>query len=463
METWLRKKAKQIPDELFIQQGNQQFSFGDTLDSVFTFAKILLRENIKPQDKIFIFLPGGVDAVEIILACFEVGAIAVPVSTKFTDHELQKTLNTVNPSLIITDWKTQSRFSHKSFPILCIEECINSSAGCGFIEISNPCNPDDVCAILLTSGTTNLPKAVQLTYSNFESSCENWHDFLDFQGSDQFLCCLPLHHIGGMAVIIRGLIYGFSVNLVTGFNADVIYKAVRDHAVTIISLVPTLLKRILEIPGGIQQLSSLRYILLGGGPASDTLLNDCIRKKITVIKTYGMTETCSGIVGLSILEEPEKCHFAGRPFKDVNVAIEKDSILISGPMVMKGYLNEPESKGVHDSQDLGHIEKDLLFLDVRRKDLIVSGGENVNPREVEAVILSYPNVADAAVTGIPDEEWGQKVIAYLVSPGKINQEKIHAFCREKLSGFKCPKEFQQLAEIPRNVIGKVDQPRLKNL
>ena len=173
MESWLQRQAKQNPEGLFIQQGEQQFSFADTLDNVCTFAKILLRENIKPQDRIFIFLPGGMDTVEIILACFEVGAVAVPLSTKYTDNELQKTIDTVNPAIVITEWKTQDRFSHHGFPVLCIEECINSSAGCGFIEISNSCTPDDICAILLTSGTTGLPKAVQLTYSNFESSCEN--------------------------------------------------------------------------------------------------------------------------------------------------------------------------------------------------------------------------------------------------------------------------------------------------
>ena len=461
MNSWLRTQAEKNPEKLFVQQGENQFTFGDIYDTVLVFAKSLLKNDLTFNDKVVIFLPTGVDTVEMILACFEIGVIAVPLSIKLTEQELDVLLNQIQPTLIITNWANKKRFNKFSnCTHIYIEEVISSSDGCGITEISNRSTQDDVCAILLTSGTTDLPKAVQLTYKNFEASCENWHDYLGFKDDDQFLCCLPLNHIGGLAVIIRALIYGFSINLVNSFNAEVIFNAFTHYPVTIVSLVPTLLKRILELPGAEFRLKSMRYILLGGGPASDRLLLKCIHDKINIIKTYGMTETCSGIVGLSILNEPENRQYAGRPFKDVNLNIENGTILITGPMVMKGYLGNPIANGSHDSKDLGRIKNDILYLDCRRKDLIISGGENVNPREVESVIQSFPNISDAAVTGLKDDEWGQRVVAFVVSKNEVDTEKLGEFCREKLSDFKCPKDIIQLDEIPRTVIGKVDLPKL---
>ena len=160
-------------------------------------------------------------------------------------------------------------------------------------------------AIIFTSGTTGIPKAVQLTYSNFETSCKNWDGFLQFEPNDQFLCCLPLHHIGGLAVLIRSLIYGFSVNLIKSFKAEVIHEVISNYPITMISLVPTMLKRILAIKGGLVSLKSLRYILHGGGPSPSYLLDFCIQEKLHIIKVYGMTETCSGTFVLNLLDEPQ--------------------------------------------------------------------------------------------------------------------------------------------------------------
>ena len=406
MKSWLHKQTDNNPKKLFIQQENISFTFKEIHDSVITFAKSLIREKISYQDKVIIFLPTGIDSVEIILACFEIGAIAVPISIKLKDPEIKTLLKLINPALIITNWENKHKVSiFNSYPIIYKEELISSASRCEFYKIINSTKSNDIAVILLTSGTTDLPKAVELTYNNFKSSSENWDNYLNFKYNDQFLCCLPLNHIGGLAVIIRALIFGFSVNLVIGFNAQVIFRTIKQHPITIISLVPTLLMRILKFSDANLWLKSLRYILLGGGPASDKLLFHCIENKINIIKTYGMTETCSGIVGLSILKERENHQYAGRPFKDVQLNVKNGTIQISGPMVMKGYLGETPLNGSHNSMDLGYIKNDLLFIECRRKDLIISGGENVNPREVESIIYNFPGIKDVAVTGIENEEW----------------------------------------------------------
>ena len=324
-------------------------------------------------------------------------------------------------------------------------------------------NPDDICIILLTVGTTGIPKAVLLTYGNFEFSGSNWNNFLQFESADQFLCCLPLHHIGGLAVLIRALIYGFSVNLVNEFKPEVILTTIQKHPVTIISLVPTMLKRILDIDGGLESMKTLRYILLGGGPSQENLLNTCIQQELPIIKVYGMTETCSGTFGLKLLEEPSNKLYAGRPFPGTEVWTENGEIYISGPMVMKGYVGEKETNGFHNSHDLGRVEEDnLIFLNIRRKDLIVTGGENVNPIEVEECLMNVEGISDAAVVGIDDDEWGQKVTAYIVTTS-LENEFLHSELEKFLSPYKIPKEYIQVSHIPRNELGKIVYEKLRSL
>ena len=304
--SWLQNQVNQNPHKLFIQEGDRQYSFVDVGDMAATYSKALLKEGIKTQDRILIYLPSTVEFIEIVLACFEIGAVAVPISQKYTNSELEQIITTIQPKLIITSWNQKLPDSPSPIPVSYIEEIPNASSGCSVITNNYKKNIEDVCSIILTSGTTGIPKAVQLTYGNFEASCNNWNEFLQFQPNDQFLCCLPLHHIGGLAVMLRALMFGFSVNLVSNFEAKLVLDTISNHPVTIISLVPTMLKRILDLEGGLNALKSLRWILLGGGPTPEYLLDLCIAKRLKIVKVYGMSETCSGTVGLKLLDEPQK-------------------------------------------------------------------------------------------------------------------------------------------------------------
>ena len=175
-----------------------------------------------------------------------------------------------------------------------------------------------------------------------------------------------------------------------------------------------------------------------------------------------MSETCSGTVGLKLLDEPQNKLYAGRPFNGAKIWTENDELHISGPMVMKGYAGEPETNGTHNSHDLGRIDEDnLIFLDIRRKDLIITGGENVNPIEVEEALIKIEGITDAAVVGVEDEDWGQKVIAYIVnSEFGIRNLELRMKLKNELSNFKIPKEFIQVLSIPRNELGKIEYGKL---
>ena len=224
-----------------------------------------------------------------------------------------------------------------------------------------------------------------------------------------------------------------------------------------------MLKRITDLEGGLEALKSLRWILLGGGPSPKYLLDICIKEKLNIVKVYGMSETCSGTVGLKLLDEPSNKFYAGRPFPSARVWIENDEIHFSGPMVMKGYVGETETNGTLNSHDLGRIDDDnLLFLDIRRKDLIISGGENINPLEVEECLLNIDGISDAAVVGKDDDEWGEKVTAYIVSI-PIDNKLLHRELIKFLSPYKIPKDYIRVPHIPRNELGKIIYDKLNAL
>ena len=461
--SWLQNQVNQNPEKLFIQFGDNQFSYLDIAEMVQTYSRSLLRENIQPQDRILIYLPSGVELIEIILACFEIGAVAAPISPKLTEGERNVIIDKIQPKLIITNWNQKLPDLSSPIPVSCIEELPNASSGCSVIKNDYIYNSDDITAIILTSGTTGIPKAVQLTYGNFEASCNNWNEFLKFQSNDQFLCCLPLHHIGGLAVMLRALIFGFSVNLVPTFEAQMVLDTIIKYPVSIISLVPTMLKRILDLEGGLQAIKSLRWILLGGGPSPEYLLDLCIKEKLNIVNVYGMSETCSGTVGLKLLDEPQNKLYAGRPFNGAKIWTENNELYISGPMVMKGYVGETATNGHHNSHDLGQVDNgNLVFLDIRRKDLIITGGENVNPLEVEEALLQIEGITDAAVIGVEDVEWGEKVVAYIVnSEFRIVNSEFRMKLKGRISDFKIPKEFIQVSSIPRNELGKIVYEKLR--
>ena len=461
--SWLQNQVNQNPEKLFIQFGDNQFSYLDIAEMVQTYSRSLLRENIQPQDRILIYLPSGVELIEIILACFEIGAVAAPISPKLTEGERNVIIDKIQPKLIITNWNQKLPDFPSPIPVSCIEELPNASSGCSVIKNDYIYNSDDITAIILTSGTTGIPKAVQLTYGNFEASCNNWNKFLQFQPNDQFLCCLPLHHIGGLAVMLRALMFGFSVNLVSTFEAKLVLDTIIKYPVSIISLVPTMLKRILDLEGGLKAIKSLRWILLGGGPSPEYLLDLCIKEKLNIVKVYGMSETCSGTVGLKLLDEPQNKLYAGRPFNGAKIWTENNELYISGPMVMKGYVGEAATNGHHNSHDLGQVDNgNLVFLDIRRKDLIITGGENVNPLEVEEALLQIEGITDAAVIGVEDVEWGEKVVAYIVnSEFGIRNSEFRMKLKGRISDFKIPKEFIQVSSIPRNELGKIVYEKLR--
>jgi o-succinylbenzoate---CoA ligase len=304
-----------------------------------------------------------------------------------------------------------------------------------------------VHSVIRTSGTTGEPKPVELTFGNHAASAAASADALGVEPGDRWLCPLPLHHVGGLGVLIRCAVNRTTAVLHERFDAERVKRALEGGEVTLASLVPTMLVRLRE--AGLREAPGLRAIALGGGPIPPGLLDWAAGAGIPVTPVYGMTETSSQVAAGS----------PGRPLAGAELRIGTGGeILVRGPMVAPGAA---ASDGWLHTGDLGRLDASgLLHVEGRLKELIVTGGENVAPLEVEQALLAHPAVADAAVVGRPDPEWGEAIAAYVVLRRPAGEDELRAWCRERLAPHKVPKRVEAVPALPRSPTGKLARDRL---
>jgi O-succinylbenzoic acid--CoA ligase len=323
-------------------------------------------------------------------------------------------------------------------------------------QITSRLDPDgevapDVAAVVVTSGTTGEPKGVELTFGGLQSSGRAVSDALGVRpgGGDRWLCCLPLHHVGGLAVLARSWTVGTPVDVLPRFDVEAVRAATAADAgsgsATLVSLVPVMARRLLA--AGVD-LGRFRRVLIGGGPVAADLPGTA---------TYGLTETWGGVV------------HAGHPLDGVEVAIgHDDEILVRGLVVMRGYRSptgEADTAAAFTREgwlrtgDAGAIDGEgrLRVVD-RLRDLVKTGGVSVSPTEVESVLAAHPGVADVCVTGAPDPEWGERVVAYVVPADPTGEpptlDDLRSFARDRLSAAKLPREVVVVDSVPRTPGGK---------
>jgi O-succinylbenzoic acid--CoA ligase len=289
--------------------------------------------------------------------------------------------------------------------------------------------------VIYTSGTTGRPKAVELSHGNHMASALASAEALGVLPDDRWLSPLPLFHVGGLAVLLRSALYGTTAVLGDRFDAGI----------TLASLVPTQLARLRD--AGFEPPPGLRAILLGGGPAPRPLVEWALERGLPVRLTYGMTEASSQIATC------EPGSRAATLLPGVELRIDDGEILVRGPMVATGALSDD---GWLHTGDRGSLDAEgRLTVEGRLKNVIVSGGENVAAEEVERVLLDHPAVADAAVIGLPDPEWGEAVTAFVVLTGAASTDELLEHSRAHLAPFKVPKRIEQVPGLPRNAAGKL--------
>lgn len=423
------------------------------------------------------------DYIVTILAVQWAGATLVPINTRLTAREISWMLNNIEADLLVLDHQTAERFYDSADATLDLQTT-------RFVQVeeltfSLDVEPADFRAreaalIMYTSGTTGLPKPVELSWENVASSAFASAVVLGLEARDNWLCALPLFHIGGLSIVFRCLIYGIPLTLLEKFDEQRVAEAIIKHNITLASFVPTMLHR---LRGILPEVNHLRAVLLGGGPAPKELVEWAWESGIPVFQTYGLTEAGSQVTTMPPKRALEKIGSAGIAVFGADVQVrrlnmslaapnEPGHIWIRGSMVMRGYLgrateNERRFDGAwFDTGDFGYLDDDqFLWVLSRRDDLIITGGENVYPAEVENVILGFEGVDQAAVFGQEDGTWGELVCVALVAQegAEIDLEALEAHCRRNLAGFKVPRRWLLLEELPQTSSGKVRRHELKKL
>lgn len=325
--------------------------------------------------------------------------------------------------------------------------------------------PDGAPAVhLLTSGTSGEPGAVTLTFGNLRASARGAGERLDLGPSDRWLASLSLAHVGGLALVSRAALLGSSLLFAGAFRVGTFKDLLVRGSFTHASLVPTMLHQFLDLWGDDRIPSSLRCLLIGGAPAEKALVERALSAGFPLSLTYGLTEASSQVATAPPELVRVKPGTVGPPLPGLELRISADGeILVKGPVVAP--LRASDDEWLHTG-DLGRMDEDgHLWITGRLSHRIISGGVNVDPAEVEAVLRGHPGVRDAAVVGIPDPEWGERVVAVLVpnSDGGVVAEEIERLARVVLSPPKRPKEVRVVAALPRNPNGKVDRSRVRDL
>jgi O-succinylbenzoic acid--CoA ligase len=424
MELWLARAARTHGDRpAMLSDGGTQLNYDALYQRARAAGGELLQRGVSAGDRVALAL-GGEDLVVALHGCMVIGAVAVPVDLRLREDERQA--------------RTAGAVS-----VVCEPLAGDLAPARGDLAL------DEIATIMHTSGTTAAPRPVALSYENWLWNALGSALALGLDPDERWLCPMPLAHVGGLSIQLRSAIYATTVILHDRFDTEAALAALMDpaQAVTLVSLVPTMLARLLD--AGLRDPPTLRWALLGGGPIAPALLQAAAAAGVSVAPSYGMTEACSQIAT------------NGLPLLGIELRIADDQeILVRGANVALGALS---ADGWLHTGDLGALDRrGRLTIGGRKADTIVSGGENVAPAEVEAALLEHPAVADAAVFGIPDPEWGEAVVANVVlrAGAQTDGDRLRAHCALMLAGFKVPKSIRPVGALPRGETGKLQRHRL---
>ncbi|WP_233713343.1 o-succinylbenzoate--CoA ligase [Lederbergia citri] len=477
---WLLQRAYLTPERTALVFNDQTWTFREMKDIVHELATKISGYSVSRQSRVAILVKNRQTTVFLIHALQSIGAEIVFLNSRLTASELSYQIKDSGSSVLLYDqdfYTTVKDLEYLSIDLNAYSiENIMTSSQKKLGNVRSDFDLDETCSIMYTSGTTGKPKGVRQTYGNHWWSATGSSLNLGLQENDAWLCAVPIFHISGLSILMRSVIYGIPVFLMEDFNEKQANLFLQSGKVTIMSVVTATLNRMLtDLQNEIYH-ENFRCMLLGGGPAPLPLLEKCAAKNIPVFQTYGMTETASQIVTLSPEDSFAKLGSAGKPLFPAQIKIvrtdgkaadarETGEIALKGPNITPGYLNQKHflQDGWFLTGDLGYLDEDgFLYVQDRRSDLIISGGENVYPAEIEAVLIAHEAIDEAGVVGISDPTWGQVAYAFIVGKA-FSEEELLQFCRERLASYKIPKRFIQVKELPRNAANKLVREKLRLL
>jgi long-chain acyl-CoA synthetase len=472
------RRAKQDPSGPSIADDNINLTNADFLEAVVRAAAILQAHGVSAGDVVAIMLPNTASFVVSLFATWRLGAAATPINPSLAAGEVAYQVADAATKVVIAEAPLAVEV-----PGAAVVLTSELASGPSQLEGSGQV-PDDALALLIyTSGTTGRPKGVMLDHSNLNAMCAMAIDAFELGGADHSLLILPLFHVNGIvAGTLSPLLAGGCVTVAGRFSLKEFWSRVEQSRATYFSAVPTIYTMLANLPPEVApDTSSVRFAVCGAAPASVELLNKFeSRYNIPIIEGYGLSEgSCAST--LNPLNGPRKPGTVGRPFPGQTIRIvdangnpvadgEAGEVLIQGPNVMRGYLNRPDETartlvdGWLHTGDIGRLDEDgYLILVDRAKDMIIRGGENIYPKEIEAVVYQLSDVAEAAVVGRPHALYGEEPVLFvsLTSGSALDPPQIRTHLTDALAKYKLPVEITVLHELPKNPVGKIDKPSLR--
>jgi O-succinylbenzoic acid--CoA ligase len=439
LDDWLAQRSQSCPDRTALVADGSEVTYAELEAEATWVARRLAAHGVRRGSTAAMTMHPRREQVVLVHALMKTGAVLLPLSPRLSAEERAEVIAAEEPAVDLDDAGELTQ-TEADLPLLGEHDM------------------DDLACKVMTSGSTGTPDRVGLTYGNFLWSGVASAFNIGVEPEDRWLCCLPLSHISGLGIVMRSVIYGTAAVVHDGFDVDRVGEALERDRITVVSLVTTMLTRLLEAGA---DLSGPRAILIGGGPVPEAALEEAIGRGATVVQTYGLTEACSQVTTLAPADAKRKLGSAGRPLLTTHLRIQDGEILVQGPTVAPG---RADADGWLHTGDLGRIDEEgFLYVEDRLDDLIVSGGENVMPAEVEKVLLRHPQVADAAVVGREDPEWQQAVTAIVVlaDGAETTPDELRRHCAELLAGFKVPKRVELAAALPRTPSGKLMRRALR--
>jgi len=475
--------ARVAPERTAIVFDGARISYGELAGRVQAAAGLLRARGIAPGDVVALLMKNSAAFIELALAASHAGAVLLPVNFRLAADEVGYILEHAGAKLLFADDELTAgagRFA----PTVVLDAAARAdtrvlAAGCAPLAEPHYSAPSDLFRLMYTSGTTDRPKGVMHSYQNYYWKCLDHIVVLGLTRDERLLVVGPLYHVGafdlpGMAVLMTGGM----LCVLRDFEPEPVLAAIAAERITGGWMAPVMLNRLLAHPGRERfDVSSFRWLIGGGERTPEERIREFGSLFTTgrYIDAYGLTETCSGDTMMEPGREIDRIGSTGRALPHVQIEIRDDrgrtlapgengEICLRGPKVTAGYWRDPQKTAASffgdwfRTGDVGyHDDEGFLYLTDRKKDMIISGGENVASSEVERVLYQLEQVSEAAVIGLPDERWGERVVAVVVlRPGaSLEQAQLERHCRERLAGFKVPRQLILTDALPRNPSGKV--------
>lgn len=483
---WIEKRASITPGRMAIITEEEQITYKELHEKI-TDAAAFLKQSFEVEkgDRVAILSQNRLEYLVLIFAIAKLEAIVVPLNIRLTANELRYQLNDSETSVLVAEEPfielAQSLLQETGIKHLGRIDAFTTIEG-PLNHISIEVNESAPFIICYTSGTTGKPKGAVLTQSNMFWNAVNNVLAIDLSSKDRSIVLLPLFHIGGIGLFaLPTLFVGGTVIIPGKFEPQKAIAMIERYEATIVMGVPAIHKSLIECPSfNREKMQSVRWFYNGGAPCPHELIHLFFDQGFLFGQGFGMTETSPTLFMLSREDARKKIGSIGKPvmFSDYKLVNEKGNVsrsgevgelVVKGPNVMSGYWRRPEATsetmvdGWLYTGDLARVDEDgFLYIIGRKKEMLISGGENIYPLEIEQVITQLEDVSEVAVTGVADPIWGEVPAAFVVKrpSSELTAQEIIEFCRDKLAKYKLPKEIIFIDELPKNATGKIQKNKL---